>query len=382
MSKNLDQIFGTNPVTTIDDLALVYLMLSPYTPGTDAAILGSNLKALFLQAANNLSDVENASTSRVNIGAVANYSVAGNPNGIQAGQFGDFATDTSASDALYLCTATGSASTAVWLAQGGGGSSGPFSSGAGAGSAEGGSDASATALGSDSFAFGNAGTGTGSSATNAFSMGNGCASNSPYSFSFGFESVAVGEFSFAFGNEATAGNAYSMALGFHVNTTNVGSVCWNDSTAQGSASDSLPNQWVGAFTNGFQFWGGTFSKKNIFGSDALYNFVINHGIVENGYTIQVVSTGFSFTPLIGTPTTGTATHLTIFNPVSTLATGTILLPTPTVSNRLRFSTTQTITALTVSSAGSDTILAAPTTLVAGSSFEMIYDVATTTWYPY
>lgn len=48
MSKTLAQIFATNPTTTIGNNDLMYLVQSPYTPGTDAAILGSNLKALFV----------------------------------------------------------------------------------------------------------------------------------------------------------------------------------------------------------------------------------------------------------------------------------------------------------------------------------------------
>lgn len=47
MSKTVAQIFGINPVTTILATDLIYLVNSPYTPGTDAAITGANLKNLF-----------------------------------------------------------------------------------------------------------------------------------------------------------------------------------------------------------------------------------------------------------------------------------------------------------------------------------------------
>lgn len=71
MSKTVAQIFAINPVTTILNNDLFYLVNSPYTPGTDAAISGSSLKALFLQPANNLSDLSNVSTARTNLGLTA-----------------------------------------------------------------------------------------------------------------------------------------------------------------------------------------------------------------------------------------------------------------------------------------------------------------------
>ena len=50
MSKTLAQIFALNPTNTISDTDLLYLVESPYTPGTDSAILGSDLKALFVSS--------------------------------------------------------------------------------------------------------------------------------------------------------------------------------------------------------------------------------------------------------------------------------------------------------------------------------------------
>jgi hypothetical protein len=47
MSKTVAQIFATNPTTVVADTDLYYLVQSPYTPGTDAAITGASLKAAF-----------------------------------------------------------------------------------------------------------------------------------------------------------------------------------------------------------------------------------------------------------------------------------------------------------------------------------------------
>ena len=68
MSKTLAQIFAINPTTVINNTDLFYLVQPPYTPGSDAGITGASIKALFLQPANNLSDLFNASTARTNLG--------------------------------------------------------------------------------------------------------------------------------------------------------------------------------------------------------------------------------------------------------------------------------------------------------------------------
>jgi hypothetical protein len=84
-SMNLEQIYTANPVTTLDNNALMYLMQSPYTSGTDSAIIGSAFKALFLQPSNNLSDISSVSTARTNLGlgtiAVLNSPLTGTNGG-------------------------------------------------------------------------------------------------------------------------------------------------------------------------------------------------------------------------------------------------------------------------------------------------------------
>jgi len=47
MSMTVAQIFAINPTTVLADTDLYYLVQSPYTPGTDAAITGASLKAAF-----------------------------------------------------------------------------------------------------------------------------------------------------------------------------------------------------------------------------------------------------------------------------------------------------------------------------------------------
>lgn len=45
MSATVSQIYAINPSTTISNTDLIYLVQSPYTPGTDSAILGADLIA-------------------------------------------------------------------------------------------------------------------------------------------------------------------------------------------------------------------------------------------------------------------------------------------------------------------------------------------------
>lgn len=50
MSATVEQIYIANPSTVIANNDLIYLVQSPYTPGTDSAILGSDVKAMFAPA--------------------------------------------------------------------------------------------------------------------------------------------------------------------------------------------------------------------------------------------------------------------------------------------------------------------------------------------
>lgn len=106
-------------------------------------------------------------------------------------------------------------------------------------------------------------------------------------------------------------------------------------------------------------------------------------VLINPSTQQVLSTKTILTPASGNTVTLTSGVLrTILKPAATLATLTVNMPASPVNNQLQtVTTTHVITSLTVGSAGSDTIVAAPTTLALGQSFTMIYDLGTTSWYP-
>lgn len=76
-----------------------------------------------LLAVNNLDDVDNVQTSRENLEVPKTSTYSGDPNGHVAGTVGDFCVDTNGT-VLYVCTATGSTSTAEWTLTTGGSGSG------------------------------------------------------------------------------------------------------------------------------------------------------------------------------------------------------------------------------------------------------------------
>lgn len=89
---------------------------------------------------------------------------------------------------------------------------------------------------------------------------------------------------------------------------------------------------------------------------------------------QVPITGFSIT-------LGVGVQVLTLDPAGVLATGTITMPTqPYDGQKVEVSTTQTITALTVSPNTGQTIKNAPTTLAAGSGFAYYYNLPLTTWF--
>jgi hypothetical protein len=94
----------------------------------------------------------------------------------------------------------------------------------------------------------------------------------------------------------------------------------------------------------------------------------------NAYSVQTPVTAFSITIANGI-------NSLILNPAGTLATGTIIMPAAPVDGQIEnVSTTQTITALTVSANAGQTILNTPTTLAEGTSFSYQYNLSTTTWF--
>jgi len=89
---------------------------------------------------------------------------------------------------------------------------------------------------------------------------------------------------------------------------------------------------------------------------------------------QVVTTGFSLTVPNGQ-------QILTLTPAATLATGSIIMPPAPINGAfVQVSTTNTVTALTLSGNTGQTLLNAPTTLTAGSSFSYYYNATNSTWY--
>ncbi len=100
-----------------------------------------------------------------------------------------------------------------------------------------------------------------------------------------------------------------------------------------------------------------------------------NGLLQQ-YDYQVPTTGFSYTFAAGTT-------VLVMNPAGTLATGTITMPAaPADGMTITFSSTQTITALTVNANTGQSIVSAATVLPARQAGGYIYRLSNTTWYPY
>ena len=99
------------------------------------------------------------------------------------------------------------------------------------------------------------------------------------------------------------------------------------------------------------------------------------GLIQQ-YDYQTPTTGFSYTFAAGTT-------VLVMNPAGTLATGTITMPAaPADGMTITFSSTQTITALTVNANTGQSIVSAATVLPARQAGGYIYRLSNTTWYPY
>lgn len=99
-----------------------------------------------------------------------------------------------------------------------------------------------------------------------------------------------------------------------------------------------------------------------------------NGLLQQ-YDYQAPSTGFSYTFAAGV-------NVLVMNPAGTLATGTITMPaSPADGMTISFSSTQTITALTVNANTGQSIVRKPTSFGAGSAMTFVYRLSNTTWYP-
>lgn len=99
-----------------------------------------------------------------------------------------------------------------------------------------------------------------------------------------------------------------------------------------------------------------------------------NGVLQ-AYDYQVLTTGFSYTFAAGVQTL-------IANPAGTLATGTITMPaSPADGMVITFSTTQQITALTLSGNTGQSIGGTQVALMPeNSAIQLVYRLANTTWY--
>jgi hypothetical protein len=99
-----------------------------------------------------------------------------------------------------------------------------------------------------------------------------------------------------------------------------------------------------------------------------------NGLIQQ-YVYSAPATGFSYTFPAGI-------NVLVLNPAGTLATGTIIMPaSPADGMTITFSSTQTITALTVNANAGQSIVSAPTKLPAGQSATFVYRLTGTSWYP-
>lgn len=109
-------------------------------------------------------------------------------------------------------------------------------------------------------------------------------------------------------------------------------------------------------------------------SDVNDNVISLGAPADQGFSRQTPATGFSITVPNNT------SHL-VLHPAGTLATGTVVLPSAPINGQaLEVLTDQTITALTVSPNAGQTLVNAPTTLVAGTAFSYFFCTADAEWY--
>ena len=223
-----------------------------------------------------------------------------------------------------------------------------------------------------------------------FAFGNTCGAMGEYSLAFGNTEGALGNYSLAFGSFGSVkgnyglafgnlavvdtGANFAMAFGNTVTALNPGSHVYADSTGT-NTSDTASNQFVMNFNGGYKFYGSTNNATLGVEFDNAQNFITHKGTADQSYSYQVPTTGFFITIPNGVKTLTLA-------PSGTLATGTIQLPSaPIKGQEIRVHTTQTITALSVIGNAGQGVNMPPTTLAAGQGFELLYDLATTTWNP-
>lgn len=100
-----------------------------------------------------------------------------------------------------------------------------------------------------------------------------------------------------------------------------------------------------------------------------------NGLLQQ-YDYQAPTTGFSYTFAAGV-------NVLVMNPAGTLATGTITMPaSPADGMTISFSSTQTITALTVQGNTGQSLVNGTQTLRPNQPYSWVYRLSNTTWYPF
>lgn len=119
-------------------------------------------------------------------------------------------------------------------------------------------------------------------------------------------------------------------------------------------------------------------------SSAQYSTVVNfttnvQQAIQSTCQVELIE---YLVPLTGfTKTVSNTTNVLVLEPAGTLATGTVTMPASPVNNQVvRISSTQIITALTVSPNTGQTVKGAPTTIAANGAVGWVYRQSNTTWY--
>lgn len=285
----------------------------------------------------------------------------------------------------------------------GGGGGSPWSAGAGAGSAVGG-DGSAISLGNYTLVYGDTNCSASADADNSFICGTGCTSESAYSFVLGYLCQAQGigaSAPFCMGNQCVTGSGYNFAFGafcqalgtfsFAMGTSSVASSnygrAWGNGVTAGigcfvagdrnscSLASTGGDQFVLGFDGGYYFYRNTSGSPELaVHFDAAGNLINLKGTADQSKSVQNPSTGDSITIADNSKTL-------VLDPAGTLATLTVTMPpTPVDGQEIRVSSSQIVTALTVSPNSGQTLSNAPTTILAGTGFAYIYDLPNTNWY--
>lgn len=424
MSKTLDQIFIANPIVTNAGTDLMYFAQSPYSANHDAAITFANFSAQFGAAytASALTKVDDTNVTLTLGGTPATSllqatsltlgwaGLLGVPRGgtgiATATAYSVICAGTTATGAFQSLAALGAAGT-VLTSNGAGalpsfqaaGVGGPWSAGVGTASAIGGTGC--TASGNYAFAYGDTcsassltsyALGLNSSASSGspcIAVGESCVASGQWSVALGKSSIASAQYSFAFGDRCTANGTASIAMG-QLSQCNsayaqmafgvfsrpqfAGTTMFSDYNG-GTPHDTAINQWLCGYDGGYYWYTKTSGTPELpLSIDANSNTINGKGQSDKSKTIVIPLTG-------DTVTLVTTNRRTILNPAGTLATLTVDMPASPIDGQLQtVSTTQIITALTVTGGG-HSIIGQPTALTVGQRFTMIYNLGNTTWYP-